>query len=84
MPPAPPKKERKVSAVDWLMLVLALVSVGLLVYVEFVPHTAETAHTVFLVDTGICAVFLVEFLFRWRARAGRSGSPCVTGTRCWA
>ncbi|MDN5858435.1 MAG: ion transporter [Pseudonocardia sp.] len=48
------------------MLVLALVSVGLLVYVEFFPHSDEVAQWIFVVDTVICGIFLVEFLTRWR------------------
>lgn len=63
--PAP--RRRRVSLVDVAMLVLALVSVGLLGYVAFFPHSEETAHLVFVIDTAICGVFLVEFLFRWRA-----------------
>lgn len=62
----PPVKKRQVSFVDVLMLVLALVSVGLLIFVEFFPHSDETAHLIFVTDTTICGVFLVEFLYRWR------------------
>lgn len=58
--------QRRVTAADWLVLVLALVSVGLLVYVTFFPHTRTTAHRVFIIDTSICGVFLLEFLWRWR------------------
>ena len=62
----PPPVKRRVAPVDLLMLVLALVSVGLLVYVEFFPHTAEVAHWVFVADTTVCGIFLIEFLARWR------------------
>jgi hypothetical protein len=48
------------------MLVLAVFSVGLLVYVTFFPHSAATAHRIFVVDASVCAVFAVEFLWRWR------------------
>jgi len=54
---------------DLAMLILAIVSVGLVVYVTFFPHSDETAHWIFVVDTSICGVFLIEFLWRWR-RAG--------------
>ncbi len=54
------------APVDLLMLVLAVVSVGLLVYVEFFPHSAEVAHWIFVADASICGVFLIEFLARWR------------------
>lgn len=65
--PPPVKKQRRVSRIDLLMLALAIVSVGLLVYVEFFPHSAEVAYRIFVIDTTICGIFLIEFLFRWRA-----------------
>lgn len=58
--------QRKVSLDDIAMLLLALVSLGLLVYVMFFPHSRATARWVFIVDTAICGVFLIEFLWRWR------------------
>ena len=58
--------QRRVSLDDVAMLVLALVSLGLLVYVTFFPHSKATANWVFIVDTAICGVFLIEFLWRWR------------------
>ena len=60
------RRERVVSPVDWVMLGLAVFSVGLLGYVTFFQHSARTAHVVFVVDTCICGVFLLEFLWRWR------------------
>lgn len=62
-----PRAPRRVSPVDVSMLVLALISVGLLGYVAFFPHSEQTAQLVFVIDTVICGIFLVEFLFRWRA-----------------
>ena len=59
------QRQRVVSPADWLMLALAVFSVGLLAYVTFFPHSSETAHQVFIVDTSICGVFLLEFLWRW-------------------
>lgn len=64
--PPRPRRARRVSLVDVSMLVLALISVGLLGYVAFFPHSEETAHLVFVIDAVICGIFLVEFLFRWR------------------
>lgn len=61
-----PKKLR-VSVDDWLMMVLAVVSVGLLVYRAFLDPPADVAEIIVRVDWGFCAVFLVEFLWRWRA-----------------
>lgn len=60
-------RPRRVAPVDVLMLLLALGSVGLLGYVAFFPHSDATAHLVFVIDTVICGIFLVEFLVRWRA-----------------
>ncbi len=62
-----PRRPRRVALVDVAMLVLALISVGLLGYVAFFPHSDGTAQLVFVIDTVICGIFLVEFLFRWRA-----------------
>jgi hypothetical protein len=57
---------RRISALDLAMLVLAVFSVGLLVYVTFFPHSPDTAHWIFIIDTSICGVFALEFLWRWR------------------
>jgi voltage-gated potassium channel len=59
-------RRRRVAPVDLAMLVLAIVSVGLLVYVMFWPHSDRTAHLIFVIDTCICGVFFLEFLWRWR------------------
>ena len=58
---------REVSAIDWIMLVLALVSVGLLGWVLLADVPAATERTIFVLDWVICAVFAVEFLWRWWA-----------------
>jgi len=50
------------------MLVLAAFSVGLLVYVTLFPHSDATAHRIFIIDTSVCGLFAVEFLWRWRKR----------------
>lgn len=60
MPPV-----RRVSAVDWLMLALALVSVGMLVYETWGPVTPEERRQIFLADYVIIGIFAVEFVFRW-------------------
>ncbi|GAA1985646.1 ion transporter [Amycolatopsis minnesotensis] len=70
-----PAGQRRVSPLDLAMLALALVSVGLLVFVTFFPHSDETAHVVFLVDTAICGVFLLEFLYRWRRHGWEKKFP---------
>ncbi|UVS79006.1 ion transporter [Actinokineospora sp. UTMC 2448] len=61
-----PKKLR-VSLDDWLMMALAVVSVGLLAYRTFFDPPPHVAETIVRIDWGFCAVFLIEFLWRWRA-----------------
>lgn len=60
-PAAPP-----VTVVDWLMLVLALVSIGLLVWIWFFDVSERTADRVLVADAVICGIFFIEFCVRWR------------------
>lgn len=60
-PAAPP-----VTFVDWFMLLLAIVSIGLLVWIWFFDVSDTTTHRVIIADTVICGIFLLEFLVRWR------------------
>lgn len=60
-PAAPP-----VTFIDWFMLVLAVVSVGLLVWIWFFDVSERTADRVIVADTVICGIFFVEFCVRWR------------------
>jgi hypothetical protein len=62
-----PRRIHRVRAVDWLMVLLAIVSVGMLLYVWLADPPVATQELLFRIDVGICAVFLVEFLVRWRA-----------------
>ncbi|WP_020649758.1 ion transporter [Solimonas variicoloris] len=62
---APPR--RRIGPVDWLMLALAIVSIGLLAYETWGPVTAQERRDIILADLVICAIFAVEFLWRWRA-----------------
>jgi voltage-gated potassium channel len=55
-----------VSAVDWLMSGLVVVSVALLGYVTFVAVPPLTAQRVFIADATACVIFAAEFLWRWR------------------
>ncbi|WP_425302385.1 ion transporter [Nocardia neocaledoniensis] len=54
---------------DLLMLVLAIISVVLVVWITFFPVSGKTYHAIVIVDWTICGIFLIEFLWRWR-RAG--------------
>lgn len=56
---------RRVTAVDWLMLALALLSVGLLAYETWGDVTPEQRQQIFLADYVIIAIFAVEFAVRW-------------------
>ncbi|MFI6870770.1 ion transporter [Nocardia sp. NPDC050406] len=56
---------------DFLMLALAVVSVGLVAWVTFWNVPDRTYRTIVVVDTAICAIFAIEFLWRWR----REGWP---------
>src|SRR5262245_1123657 len=64
---AVPRRIHRVRVVDWLMVLLAIVSVGMLVWVWLADPPVATQRLLFKVDIGICAVFFVEFLFRWRS-----------------
>lgn len=55
-----------VGFLDWFMLLLAVVSVVLLSWVTFWDVPAETERRVIRADYAVCAIFAVEFVFRWR------------------
>lgn len=57
------------SALDWLMLLLAITSISLLVWESLAAPDIAIRQRITLADNTICAVFLVEFLYRWM-RAG--------------
>jgi voltage-gated potassium channel len=62
-----PRRIHRVRAVDWLMVALAIGSVGMLAWVWLADPPYETQELLFKIDIGICAVFFVEFVWRWRA-----------------
>jgi voltage-gated potassium channel len=64
---AVPRRIHRVRGVDWLMVLLAVISVGMLLWVWLADPPVATQQLLFTIDVGICAVFFVEFLFRWRA-----------------
>lgn len=55
----------RVTAVDWIMLSLALVSVGLLSYETWGDPTPEQTQQILLADYVIIAIFAIEFAIRW-------------------
>ncbi|MFQ6394693.1 ion transporter [Nocardia sp. KC 131] len=54
---------------DLVMLALAVVSVVLVAWVTFFPVSGHTHRVIVAIDYSVCAIFAVEFLWRWR-RAG--------------
>lgn len=60
-PAAPP-----VTVVDWAMLLLAVVSVALLVWITFWDVSDDVHDRVVRLDYAICAVFALDFAWRWR------------------
>ncbi len=57
----------RVGPMDWIMLALALVSIGLLGYETWGPVTETERANIIAADYVICAIFALEFLWRWRA-----------------
>jgi hypothetical protein len=57
-----------VRADDYVMLALAVISVGLLGYLILSPPAPDAALWIFYPDCFICLVFLGDFLWRWRKR----------------
>ncbi|MFS3128842.1 ion transporter [Nocardioides sp. Bht2] len=55
-----------VGLLDWTMLIIAAISVGLLTWVTFFSVSARTTRWVVGVDIAICALFAIEFGWRWR------------------
>ncbi|HEX4872926.1 MAG TPA: ion transporter [Nevskiaceae bacterium] len=56
---------RRVGWLDWSMLVLALVSIGLLLWETLLPVSETTRDWIIRADYLICALFAAEFLWRW-------------------
>jgi len=56
---------RAVTAADWVMLTLAIVSVTMLVYETWGDPTPEQTRQIILADYVIVGIFAVEFAIRW-------------------
>lgn len=56
---------RRVSPIDWIMLTLAIVSIGLLAYETWGDPTPEQTRQIFLADYVIIGIFALEFTVRW-------------------
>jgi len=57
---------------DWLVLVVAGVSLMLVLLETFLTLSAETLHGLILVDHVACGVFLVDIVVRWRREGWRA------------
>lgn len=58
---------QRINSIDWIMLALALVSIVLLGYESWGPMTDAERAEILLADDVICAIFALEFAWRWRA-----------------
>lgn len=56
----------RIRPLDWLMLLLALFSIGLLAWETWGPVTPEQSRVIIQLDYAVCAIFAAEFLWRWR------------------
>ncbi|TCP56328.1 hypothetical protein EV191_101269 [Tamaricihabitans halophyticus] len=63
------------SLLDLVMLLLAVCSVILLAWVIFFDVSPATTQTVFIIDTAICGIFAIEFLWRWWRSGWQRGFP---------
>lgn len=65
----------RVTPLDWAMLALAVGSVALLGWEWIADVDLATQTLIFRIDVGICAIFLVEFLWRWRREGWQRDFP---------
>jgi voltage-gated potassium channel len=66
-----PSARPRVGPLDWIMLVLAIVSIGLLCWETFWDLPAQTTRWIIRTDIAICGIFAVEFAWRWRREQWR-------------
>lgn len=66
-----PVSRFRVTPLDWIMLTLAVASVGMLVYETWGDPTPEQTRQILLADYVIIGVFALEFLFRWSRDANK-------------
>lgn len=66
---------KAVDFIDIVMLVLAIGSVAMLLYAWIWDPALETTTWFILLDAGICAVFAIEFGFRWKKTGWQGKYP---------
>lgn len=57
--------QQRVTTIDWIMLALAIFSVGLIAYETWGDPTPEQTRQIILIDYGIITIFAIEFAIRW-------------------
>lgn len=57
---------KPIRALDWAMLVMALVSIALLLWDSFATLSEAQQQAIRMIDLAICATFAAEFLYRWQ------------------
>lgn len=67
--------KRGITALDWVMLALAVGSVALLGWEWVMDVDRATQMMIYRIDVAICAIFLAEFLWRWRAEGWTRDFP---------
>ncbi|HEY0916819.1 MAG TPA: ion transporter [Solimonas sp.] len=71
--PTPLQVARRIRPLDWIMLALAILSIGLLSWETWGSVTEEQRSWILRTDVLICAIFAAEFLWRWREEGWRRG-----------
>lgn len=61
-----PAPVRRIGLLDWIMLLLAVGSIALLCWETFWDLPTETTRWIIRTDIAICAIFAIEFTWRWR------------------
>lgn len=61
--------------IDWAMLILALLSVAVLGWATFTKVSPEIYQWVVRIDYAICAIFAIEFIYRWREQGWQKDFP---------
>ncbi len=71
--PTPLQVARRIRPLDWIMLALAILSIGLLSWETWGSVTEEQRSWILRTDVLICAIFAAEFLWRLREEGWRRG-----------
>lgn len=66
-------RTQHIRVIDWAMLALAIVSIGILLWETIADLPPETTRRIILTDYVICAIFAAEFTWRWRENGWERG-----------